>query len=706
MMLIQKKLIQGLLMGSLLSICSLVTAVGNDGVSLSNIANNPAYGLNYVRGRSATHSIIQDFRDASLITPQPFGDLFFLPYNTYGQPGVAIFDYDRDGDLDIYVTNGPGVSNNLFSNQLVESGVMTYVDVGAFSGAGAVAQDGMGVCYGDIDNDGYDDLYVLGRDEPNKLFHNNGNGTFSEVAGSGLEGGSLGSASCAMGDINNDGLLDVTVANSYNHGNFIACNLEPFAFNQHNQLFLNQGGNTFTDISVSSGFTNNVIPGQAIGLPTITWAISMVDIDMDGDTDIVFGDDDCTAPGQEPGGIQRGFIHVMLNDGNGAFSDNPITIEPYASGSWMGLDFGDFNCDGHLDIFGSNFGDYGNDLLGSTYFPDLLGARSTRWFLGNGDGTFTDPAAGSHVSVFGWGNGVFDYDNDGDQDLIYHGGIDFNFLIFGDNPGVVLENDACEADFQVDEEVIDRATLPIDHVRRLVQGLALGDLDRNGFVDVVTVASLTTPEPIFLVPGTIEYGSPLDATDFIAPILDVDFILGTVVWNGVDPSNGNLAVEMNSGDNGNKWVEISVLGSKGMTTQGVVNRDGVGAVLSFTPKNSPTVLKPVTAGASFASQHSMEANFGLGSKNKGQLDILWPGGVKNRLYGVKKFERIVFPEIPCSIDPDVWDTDNNGLSQSEHSLYRQCVEGALKELLGAQVLTHLEAIRFRNSALAAIFDPE
>ena len=154
----------------------------------------------------------------------------------------------------------------------------------------------------------------------------------------------------------------------------------------------------------------------------------MLDIDQDGDTDIVFGDDDCAGPGQEPGGIQRGFIHVMLNtNGTGTFTDQPITIDSFSSGSWMGLDFGDLNCDGHIDIFGSNFGDYGNDLLGNPYFPDLLGARSTRWFLGSGGGSFTDPAAGSHVSAFGWGNGVFDYDNDGDQDVVYHGGIDFNF---------------------------------------------------------------------------------------------------------------------------------------------------------------------------------------------------------------------------------------------------------------------------------------
>ena len=228
--------------------CVFLTLIGvtnpasaNGGVVLSNIADDPASGITYQRGRSATFARLDAFRQASLVEPQDFFDLFFLPYNTYGQPGVAVFDYDRDGDLDIYVTNGPGVANSLYSNQLYETGAVTFVDVGASSGAGATAQDGMGVCYGDIDNDGDHDIVVLGRDEANLLLKNNGDGTFAEVTSSGLEGGALGSSSCAMGDVNGDGLLDVAVANSYNHGDFVACSLEPFIGNQHNQLFLNQG---------------------------------------------------------------------------------------------------------------------------------------------------------------------------------------------------------------------------------------------------------------------------------------------------------------------------------------------------------------------------------------------------------------------------------------------------------------------------------
>ena len=202
------------------------------------------------------------------------------------------------------------------------------------------------------------------------------------------------------------------------------------------------------------------------------------------------------------------------------------------------------------------------------------------------------------------------------------------------------------------------------------------DLDRNGFVDVVAVSSLNTPEPYPLFPGIIEYGSPLDDTDFIAPIMG--FTPSGLVWNGLDPSSGNLTVELNSGDNGNNWAQITVQGSIGLTSIGVVNRDGIGAVISFTPKNGSTVLKPITAGASFASQHSLEANFGLGTTNSAQMDVLWPGGVRNRLYEIKKSERILFPEIPCTIDANAW---------VNLQAYKSCVKNALDELVSGQVIS-------------------
>ena len=215
-----------------------------------------------------------------------------------------------------------------------------------------------------------------------------------------------------------------------------------------------------------------------------------------------------------------------------------------------------------------------------------------------------------------------------------------------------------------------------------------------------------------MIPGTIAYGSPLDDTDFITPILD--FTAAGVVWNGIDPASGNLTIELNSGDNGNNWAQISVLGSVGLTALGSVNRDGVGAVVGLMPEfqgpggpwtDGDRVLRPVVAGGSFASQHSLEASFGLGTAKRARVDVLWPGGVRNRLYKVKSSERILFPEIPCTIDPNAWDADQDGNTTEDFPAYIACVTGALVELVGAGVILQNEAARLGNSAATAFFDP-
>ena len=150
-------------------------------VAFTNVAEDPAMGLTYERARSASYAdLIAGFTD-SITTPLSFFEVSaFLPARPTGFPGIALIDFDNDGDTDIYVTNGPGVANSLFSNQLVQTGSMSFVDVGATSGADATDLDSNGVCFGDLDNDGDEDLFVLGRDTANRLYENQG-GTFAEV---------------------------------------------------------------------------------------------------------------------------------------------------------------------------------------------------------------------------------------------------------------------------------------------------------------------------------------------------------------------------------------------------------------------------------------------------------------------------------------------------------------------------------------------
>src|SRR5262249_54491152 len=159
----------------------------------------------------------------------------------------------------------------------------------------------------DIDNDGDEDILVLGRMEPSRLFENNGDGTFTDIstmAGVGLT--ARGHTSCTMGDINNDGLLDIFISNTFDWSSLNAIFKDLYGYNHPNELYLNLGGNVFSDVSDSSGSTSlfAVPPGNA----TISWATAMVDYDQDGDVDIWHADDQGAMPPSTFQGVDRGFL--------------------------------------------------------------------------------------------------------------------------------------------------------------------------------------------------------------------------------------------------------------------------------------------------------------------------------------------------------------------------------------------------------------
>ncbi len=150
-------------------------------------------------------------------------------------------------------------------------------------------------------------------------------------------------------------------------------------------------------------------------------------------------------------------------------------------------------------------------------------------------------------------------------------------------------------------------------------------------------------------------------------------------------------MEINSADNGNGWVEVQTLGTVGLTGEGIVNRDGIGAVVFFTPEGGQTAMEPILGGSSFISQNSLAANFGLGSETRGTVEVLWPGGVRNRLYNVEAGEKIYFPEIPVSFD-------DNDKSLREYVME---VRDALDQLVASEVLTPSDRSRFLFSAIKA-----
>lgn len=664
---------------AILALC-IGTLANADEIHFTNLAEDPASGLTYQRARSELFGAVQALRESSLVTPIPPGTP--APGMTAGLPGVALFDHDGDGDLDIYVTNGPGAANSLFSSKLAETGVLTFVDRGQAAGVAATDQDSSGVCFGDVDNDGDHDLLVLGLSEANRFFENLGAGDFVEREDSTLADDTFGSTSCSMGDVNGDGLLDVVIANAFDFSMPPDPMGDLFPTFETNQLFRNLGSAEFEDVSATSGIRDlAALPPTAEGR-TVTWAIALVDIDLDGDADIVQADDQGPIPTTVNGGLDIGYLHILLNDGTGVFTDQPILFDVTSAGSWMGLGFGDLDCDGEMDIFGSNFGDYGFDVLG---LPYTLGDQATRLMLGGGGGTFIDQGVGAAgASTFGWGNAVVDYDNDGDQDAIYQGGLDLTLLMIADNPGTVLENQGCSA-----EMVYNPAPLRGDYLRRNVHGLAIGDLNADGFPDIVSASNLTIPDVLPLLPSPSVYGSPFDATAFFTSVFaptEAGF-----VWTGVDFALGDLTVEMSSADNGNGWVSARLVGSVGLTDLGTVNRDGIGAVVSFTPHRGDTVMKPIIGGSSHLSQHSLTTTFGLGEARSGTLEVLWPGGVRNRLYFARSGKHLVVPEIPCSFDAE-WP---NAAS------YLRCVGGALRDLRRAGVISRVEKARLFTSAVIA-----
>jgi hypothetical protein len=651
-------------------------------ITYTDAARNPGTGITYRRAPSVTKAIFDTVKALPFLSRV---ELNRVPDKNEGAPGVALIDFDGDGDDDIYVTNGPGRANSLFRNLFLETHALAFEDVASAAGVDATSQDSTGVCYGDLDNDGDQDLLVLGRMEPSRLYRNEGNGTFSDVSsGAGVGLTTRTHTSCTMGDVDGDGLLDIFIANTYDWVNRAAIYTQSFAYNQPNELYLNRGGNLFEEVTASAGLTTlwNVPPGGA----TISWATAMVDIDQDGDLDLIHGDDQGAMPNSGFAGVDRGFQQLFLNDGTGHFTNVTGELGLNHIGAWMGLSFGDLNYDGRMDIFGSNAGDF---IVPQFGFPVPPGLYSSRWFFQGETGVFDSPTLDMFgPTPFGWGTGMADYDNDGDTDIIWYGSLDATPFVTADNPGMVLANDGT-GNFTWDRSATAGNAEFV--LRQIVQGVALGDLNADGFVDIVHVSSAYhAPDQIPLVPTHIKWGTPIDDTAFVLPTF---MSIGPLEWEwaGRPVEEGFLGVEVSSANSGNNWIKVSVQGSAGLTTGGAVNRDGIGAVVYATPDRSTRrSMSPVLGGSSYASQHSLVQGFGLGNASAGTVEVLWPGGVKNRLYDVTAGEHVLVPEIPCSYD-----------GSSRRRAYKACVDRALTDLQNQGVIDSTYATRLSRSALKA-----
>ncbi len=400
--------------------------------------------------------------------------------------GVAVFDYDGDGDLDVYLVQGrmlgPGktlsdatfppahptpLTDRLYRNEL-RDGELRFTDVTLEAGLNATGY-GMGVTTGDMDNDGDVDLYVTNLGH-NQLLINNGNGTFRDnTAAAGVDDDRW-SVSAAFLDFDRDGWLDLYV------GNYVA-----FSFDNHtpclsnasapeycgpkslppegDRLFRNLGNGRFEDVTSSAGLDTAF--GAALG-------VSTADFNGDGWTDIYVANDG--VPNQ-----------LWINQQDGSFEDDAflagVAVNMYgASEASMGVDAADFDGDGDEDLFMTHLVRETNTL----YLNDGRG-----WFE---DRTVTRGLGGPSFAVTGFGTGWFDYDSDGWLDLLSVNGA-VNLIVEQlrtGNPHPLHETNQLFRNLQggAFEDVSEQAGA-VFGLSEVSRGAAFGDLDNDGDADVV-----------------------------------------------------------------------------------------------------------------------------------------------------------------------------------------------------------------------------
>jgi hypothetical protein len=494
--------------------------------------------------------------------------------------GVAIIDYDHDGWPDIFLVNGTELPTDKQSAEKPTSHLFhnnhdgTFTDVTGKSGLGLSAW-GQGACVGDYDNDGFDDLYVTAYGH-NHLFHNQGDGTFRDVSvesgtgGSGKEWGT----GCAFVDYDRDGRLDIVVAN-YVHfdlattpapGSEAGCMWKGTAVmcgprglpSAPNILFHNEGNGHFKDASVGSGIQNT--------LAHYCFSVTTLDYNEDGWPDIYVACD------STPSILYR-------NNHDGTFTDVGADTgvafnEDGREQAGMGSTAADYDGDGHLDIFKTNFSDDTSTL-----------------YHANGDGTFTDvtlPAGlGIHLDALGWGTMFADVDNDGYPDLLVVNG------------HVYPEVDAAHLG----------ATFKEPRFLYWNEG--------NGkFKDLSTSSGpgLTVPLP----------GRGLAIADLFN-----DGRLEAVVNNLSD----RAMLLVNTAKNSNHWLGVHLVGT-------MSNRSAIGAGVTLHGSKRMWVDE-VRSGSSYNSSNDLRLHFGLGAETHlSSIDVRWPNG-SHEEFAADSVDRII-----------------------------------------------------------------
>jgi hypothetical protein len=480
--------------------------------------------------------------------------------------GVALLDYNGDGLLDIFLVNAGHVADPLLSpvnfdrhnpfywNRLYrqnKDGTFTDVTVQAGLQNAGDTNYGMGVAVGDYDNDGFPDIYVtnFGR---NILYHNNGDGTFTDVTAKAGVGAGGWSASAGFFDYDNDGHLDLFVTRyldwtpekSKTCGRIakpMYCPPSEFGFTT-SILYHNRGDGTFEDVSAASGISAK--PGHGLG-------VAFADYDGDGFTDIFVAND----------AVEQFLWH---NNGNGTFTE--VALDAGAALSSTGK---------KLSGMGVIFQDYDNDGL-----PDLIVTQLPHEpygvFHNDGKGSFSAQELETGFGALsgnssGWGVGLEDFDNDGWKDVFIVQGHVFDNVYLYDNslqyrePPLLALNR--RGHFEKDD--------PGSALAVAGRGAAFGDVNNDGWVDVITTSLGERPQ-LFSNRGGQSH-----------------------------------------------WLTITLRGKRS-------NRDGYGARVQVNGQ-----VRFATASGSYLSSNDKRLHFGLGSADSCDVDIRWPSGIRQKLRGIK-----------------------------------------------------------------------
>jgi hypothetical protein len=417
------------------------------------------------------------------VTNNSFVGRKFSPQPMCG--GVAIFDFDNDGRLDIFFTNGARLPDlkktdpSFYNCLLRQKSDGTFEDVTARAGlTGEHLDFNFGVAVGDYDNDGYEDLFLCGIG-PNALYHNNGDGTFTDVtaaAGIGRKPADTLSIAAAWFDYDNDGLLDLIVSNytlwhptsdarcMMNDQDYY-CDPRRYPSVPH-QLFRNLAGGRFAEVTAKTGFA--AAPGKGMG-------VSVADFNDDGWMDVFIAHD------TEPNAL-------FINRRDGTFQEKGLELgvaynENAQVGSSMGSDAKDFNNDGNVDIFYNNLAGQIWQLLRNRgdlfeYYSSLSRVQKLS------------------MPYAGWSNGFIDYNNDGWKDIYSSNGDVDMMSPKSPQHDTMFEN----RDGKTFEDVSD--AMGRDFLRQGYQrGSAFGDLNNDGALDLV-VTSLNQPPRILLNTAT------------------------------------------------------------------------------------------------------------------------------------------------------------------------------------------------------------